>query len=128
MTTLGQLLTEVEAAPTGPGTTAFFDLDGTLVSGYTAGAFYRDRARHGQIGAGEMARSLAVFADSTVLGGDPARLGPIAMASLEGRRLSDMEELGERLYDERISGMLRPDVRLLLEAHQAQGHTIAIAS
>ena len=127
MTTLGRLLSEVEAAPTGPSTTAFFDLDGTLVSGYTAGAFYRDRLRHGQVGAGELTRSLAAFADSR-FGGDPARLGPIAVEGLRGQRLSELEELGERLFDERISEMLRPEMRRILEAHRERGHTVVIAS
>jgi putative phosphoserine phosphatase / 1-acylglycerol-3-phosphate O-acyltransferase len=128
VTTLGQLLSEVEAAPDGPGTTAFFDLDGTLVSGYTAGAFYRDRLRRGGVGLGEFGRSLAVLADSKLLGGDPGKLGPIAVEGLRGRDLSELEELGERLYEERISRMLRPEMRMLLEAHQERRHTVVIAS
>jgi putative phosphoserine phosphatase/1-acylglycerol-3-phosphate O-acyltransferase len=128
VTSLGRLLNDVGAASTGPQTTAFFDLDGTLVSGYTAGAFYRDRMRRGAVGLGEFGRSLAVIADSKLLGGDPAKLGPIAVEGLRGRQLADLEELGERLYEERISRMLRPEIRMLLEAHQDRGHTVVIAS
>ena len=36
---------EVGAGPEGPGAGAFFDLDGTLVAGYTAAAQTRDRVR-----------------------------------------------------------------------------------
>jgi len=128
VTTLGRLLGEIEAAPQGPETTVFFDLDGTLVSGYTAGAFYRDRLRHGGVGLGEFGRSLAVFADSKLLGGDAGKLGPIAVEGLRGRRLDELEELGERLYEDQVKRMLRPEMRMLLEAHRDRGHTIVIAS
>jgi putative phosphoserine phosphatase/1-acylglycerol-3-phosphate O-acyltransferase len=36
---------EVDAGPEGPGVGAFFDLDGTLVAGYTAAAQTKDRLR-----------------------------------------------------------------------------------
>src|ERR1700729_598533 len=36
---------EVDAGPEGPDVGAFFDLDGTLVAGYTAAAQTRDRLR-----------------------------------------------------------------------------------
>src|ERR1700753_908636 len=36
---------DVDASPEGPETGAFFDLDGTLVAGYTAAAQTRDRLR-----------------------------------------------------------------------------------
>ena len=113
MTSLGKLLNEIEATPSGPETTAFFDLDGTLVSGYTAGAFYRHRLRRGHVGLGELTRSIAVFADSKLIGGNPAKLGPIAVEGLRGHRLEELEELGEQLFEEEISGSLRPEMRRL---------------
>jgi putative phosphoserine phosphatase / 1-acylglycerol-3-phosphate O-acyltransferase len=42
---LSQSAAEVDAGPEGPDVGAFFDLDGTLVAGYTAGAQTRDRLR-----------------------------------------------------------------------------------
>ena len=128
MTTLPRLLDEVEAAPEGPAVAAFFDVDGTLVAGYTAKPFYDHRMRRGQLGVGELARSFAVFADSTVLGGDPGRLGPVAIAGLRGKRVDELTELGETLFREQIASSVRPEIRELLEAHQARGHTVAIAS
>jgi putative phosphoserine phosphatase / 1-acylglycerol-3-phosphate O-acyltransferase len=47
---------------------AFFDLDGTLVQGYTAAAFYSDRVRSGQVSPGEFLRILLSALD-TGLGG-----------------------------------------------------------
>jgi putative phosphoserine phosphatase/1-acylglycerol-3-phosphate O-acyltransferase len=128
MTRIVELVTEIERGPSGPAVGALFDLDGTLVSGYTAGAFYRERLRRAQIGPRELARSLAVVADSALLGGDPGRLGPIAVEALRGRRLEELEELGERLFREQLSGTIRPEARDLVRAHRRRGHTVAIAS
>jgi len=43
--TIDELLAEIEGGPQGPAIGAFFDFDGTLIAGYSAGAFYQDRAR-----------------------------------------------------------------------------------
>lgn len=127
-TSLDQLVAQIESGPAGPSVGALFDLDGTLVSGYTAGAFYRERVRRADIGPSELARSLAVVADSALLGGDPSRLGDIAVAALRGRSIDELESLGERLYRERLSATIRRDARELVRAHQRQGHTVAVAS
>ena len=47
---------EVDASPEGPGIGAFFDLDGTLVAGYTATAHTMDRLRRRQVGPGDFLR------------------------------------------------------------------------
>ena len=40
-----QTLAEVDHGKPGPGIAAFFDLDGTLVAGFTAAAFIQHRLR-----------------------------------------------------------------------------------
>ena len=128
MTTLEQLLAEIEQAADGPRIGAFFDLDGTLVSGYTAGAFYSERLRRGEIGPSEAARTLAAAVDGGLLGGDSSQLGPIVVAALRGRREDELTELGERLFVQRIAGNIRPEARELVRAHLRKGHTVAVAS
>ena len=44
---------EIEASPAGPKVGAFFDLDGTLVAGFTGVIMTQDRLRRGQMGVGE---------------------------------------------------------------------------
>ena len=46
-------MAEVDASPPGPGVGAFFDLDGTLVAGFTVAAVTRDRLRRREVGAAE---------------------------------------------------------------------------
>src|SRR5919204_714593 len=128
MTTLDELLGAIEDGPGGRRVGAFFDLDGTLLTGYSAGAFYAERLRRGQIGPAELARSLAVAVDGGLLGGDTARLGPIAIAALRGWREDELRELGERLFVQRIAGTIRREARELVRAHRRRGHTVVVAS
>lgn len=127
MSSLAETLARIDGSPPGERVGAFVDLDGTLMSGYTASAFYRDRLRHGDIGSDELVRSAAVIADS-VVGGDAARLGPIAVAGLAGRRADDLHELGERLYRRELAANVRPEMREIVRAHQARGHTVVLAT
>ncbi|KUL23474.1 HAD-IB family hydrolase [Actinoplanes awajinensis] len=126
--TAAETVRAIRAAPAGPRVGAFFDLDGTLVHGHTAGAVYRDRIRRGDIGPGELARVLLAMIDGGVLGGDPQAIGRAGFAALRGRTVAELSGLAERLFAERIAGTIRPEARDLVRAHLRQGHTVAVAS
>ena len=49
---------EVDASPEGPHIGAFFDLDGTLVAGFTVAAVTKDRLRRREVGASEFLRMM----------------------------------------------------------------------
>ncbi|MGH3646576.1 MAG: HAD family hydrolase, partial [Micromonosporaceae bacterium] len=127
-TTTEAVVAGIGQGPGGPKIGAFFDLDGTLVAGYTAGAFYADRVRRGQIGPAEFTRTLVAVLDGNVLGGDPTRLGDVSVAGLRGRPEDTLVELGERLFVQSIAGTIRPQARDLVRAHLRMGHTVAVAS
>ena len=85
---VAEALAEIGAGPAGPEVGAFFDLDGTLVSGYTAGTVFADRLRYHEIAADEFVRTLLANVDGTWLGGDPtAGAGPPASGARGGDRL-----------------------------------------
>jgi hypothetical protein len=60
-------IAEVQASPEGPQVGAFFDLDGTLVAGYTGIALTQERIRRRDVGVGELI--------GMVLGGINLQLG-----------------------------------------------------
>src|SRR5687768_14300161 len=119
---------EVDASPEGPEIGAVFDLDGTLVAGFTASVHTSDRVRRRDIGPGEFLRMLQTAVDY--------RLGRLEFESLiedgakgmAGRSLSDLDELGERLFRQKIADLVYPEVRELVRAHQRRGHTVVLAS
>ena len=125
---IDELLREIEAGPKGPKVGAFFDFDGTLISGYSAGAFYQDRVRRREFSAGELARTVLAGAEMAVRGSDVTKLMGVAISSWAGRSEEEVTELFGRLFHERIAGMVYPEARELVRAHQRAGDTVALAT
>ncbi len=119
---------EIMASPPGPQIGAFFDLDGTLVAGFTAVILTQERLRRRDMGVGELF--------SMVTAGLNHQLGRIefeeligkAAGALAGRALSDLEEIGERLFNQKIESRIYPEMRELVRAHLARGHTVVLSS
>ena len=119
---------EVEAGSTGPSTGAFFDLDGTLIAGYSAKYMTEDRLRRREIGVSEFLRTFALIV-SAGLGRasfeDALSLGAQAW---RGRAQEDLEEMGMRLFEQKIGDRIYPEIRDLVRAHQRKGHSVALTS
>ena len=120
--------TEVDTGPAGPAVGAFFDLDGTLVAGYTAAAQTRDRLRR---------RDLRVIEFLTIV--DLAvqfRLGRRAFETLiegsaltvKGRPAREVDAMGERIFRQSVADLVYPEMRELVRAHQRRGHTVVLSS
>lgn len=58
MADIDDLLAAVAAGPQGPDFGAFFDFDGTLIHGYSAALYFRQRLASGAIGPQELASTL----------------------------------------------------------------------
>lgn len=122
------LTAEVMRAPEGPQIGAFFDFDGTVIDGYSASAFYRHRLRHGQIGPEELGRTLLVGLRGDLDGDRFAELMRIAALAWRDRSVNELDELGERLFRERLAGSIYPEAWALVQAHHRRGHTVVLAS
>src|SRR6201987_6385070 len=99
---------EIVASPQGPKIGAFFDLDGPLVAGFTPVILTQERLRRRDMGVGELL--------SMVQAGLSHSLGRIefedligkAAAALTGRLLDDLDEIGERLFHQRLESRILP--------------------
>lgn len=119
---------EVAASRPGPKIGAFFDMDGTLVAGFTGVILTQERFRRRDMGIGEFI--------SMIQAGLNHRLGRLefedlintASAALRGRPLSDMDEIGERLFHQKIESRIYPEMRELVRAHLKRGHTVVLSS
>lgn len=120
-------IAEIEKGPHGPDVGAFFDLDGTLVAGYTAATFFSDRLKGRDISAGEFLRTVVTAVDGE-LGGDPTAIAHVAFSAMRGTSEEAFADLGERLFRSKIAGTVRREARALVAAHQRVGHTVAVAS
>ena len=122
------LIREILTGPAGPSVGAFFDFDGTLISGYSAASFYLDRLRHLDLSGAEARDLLLALIEVAWRGGDAQKPLRTAIAQWRGRPVRDLEEMAERLFRDRIAACLFPEARALVDAHKRMGHTVAIAT
>lgn len=128
MADIDLLLAEIAEGPQGPQIGAFFDFDGTLIDGYSAALYFRQRLTTGDIGAGELLRTMIEIFNMQQRGNDVTNLMDIALGALAGRDLDELERLAEQMWRTKIAPKVFPEARLLVNAHLRAGHTVALAS
>ena len=87
-------LAQIAASPAGPKVGAFFDLDGTLVSGFTATAHAGDRFRRGQSSIGEVLGLIEASVRYRLGRMQFERLLDRAAGYLRGESLAELDEVG----------------------------------
>src|ERR1700758_839495 len=119
---------EIMASPPGPKIGAFFDLDGTLVAGFTAVILTQERLRRRDMGVGELLSMVQAGLSHTLGRIEFEDLIGKAASALAGRLIDDLEEIGERLFAQRIESRIYPEMREVVRAHVARGHTVVLSS
>jgi putative phosphoserine phosphatase/1-acylglycerol-3-phosphate O-acyltransferase len=119
---------DVRRAGSGPTVGAFFDFDGTVIAGFSASVFAKDRLRRRQVGAGEVLRSVRFAIDASAGRVDLADMLGLTARSWKGYRHEDMLATSERLFDAQIARAVFPEMRQLIREHLARGHTVALTS
>lgn len=122
------VLADIAVSPAGPEVGAFFDLDGTLVAGFTATAHAGDRIRRRQASVGEVLGVAEAMMRYRFGRMEFGRLVVRGAGYLRGESLVELEAIGERLFADRISARVFPAMREMVRAHQARGHTVALCS
>jgi putative phosphoserine phosphatase/1-acylglycerol-3-phosphate O-acyltransferase len=125
----GTFLTEeIERGPAGPKVGAFFDVDGTLLSGFSGMAFWRDRLLSGQMSAADLSENALAWVGFQR--GQIGFSGILAAWSgmLRGTPEQELVDTGERLFNSELAALVYPESRALVAAHLRRGHTVAIVS
>jgi putative phosphoserine phosphatase/1-acylglycerol-3-phosphate O-acyltransferase len=125
---LDGLLQDISASPRGPKIGAFLDYDGTVISGYSASAFYGHRLREGDLGLGELAQTLLAGVRGVNTADEFLALLELTAKSWAGKAEEDLVALGELLFKQVISGRLHHEMWELVQAHHEMGHTVVLAS
>ncbi|MCK0174146.1 HAD family phosphatase [Mycolicibacterium sp. F2034L] len=126
--TLPESVAEIGGGPGGPRIGAFFDLDGTLVDGFTATAHAGDRIRRRQASIGEVLGVMEASLRYRFGRMQFERLVVRAAGYLRGESLAELDELGERLFVDRVAARVYPHMREIVAAHQRRGHTVVLSS
>jgi putative phosphoserine phosphatase/1-acylglycerol-3-phosphate O-acyltransferase len=119
---------EIREGPTGSKIGAFFDLDQTLLAGFSATSFMRERLVTGRMSPQELGTTF-YGALSFALGRTGfSALMTATTAAYRGLAESMLEEVGEEVFVKHLAKQIYPEARALVQAHQEAGHTVAIIS
>jgi len=119
---------EVMASPAGPHIGAFFDLDGTLVAGFTGVIMTQEQFLARQMGIGDFIAMIQAGLNHQLGRAEFEDLIGTAARAMRGRSLSDLDEMGERLFRQKIEAKIYPEMRDLVRAHMDRGHTVCLSS
>lgn len=122
------LTREIEESPQGSEIGAFFDLDRTIIAGFSAIVFIANWILSGRMSASGFMRTLAAS-----LRYELGQLGFSAMVAetaglLAGFSEAEYERIGERIFSNWIAADVYPEARAMVRAHQHRGHTVAVVS
>ncbi|MBK6289767.1 MAG: HAD-IB family hydrolase [Gammaproteobacteria bacterium] len=124
----GHLTESIDRSAAGPHIGALFDLDRTLLEGFSVFAFLQQRLMSGTMTPREMQANAAAFANYSL--GKTGFSGMLATTTraLRGVAEKSLEEVGEDTFENNLASRIYPEARALVEAHRRKGHTLAIIS
>lgn len=128
MSPLQQALQAIADSPDGPKVGAFFDYDGTLIDGYSAGAYFTDRLRRGEMGRAELIDTLKMVRKGDLSDTEFEEVIGKGILDWAGLTEDEMRALWLRLFNATTGATLFPEAWKLVHAHQRKGHTVVIAS
>lgn len=128
MPRFGDLTVEITQSSAGPKTAAFFDVDRTLLAGFSAAAFLRRQVFEGRIGARDVGRSITAALQFELGRTSFPTFVREGSSGWIGKSEEELERLGERVFQRSLAKDIYPEARALVEAHRAKGHTVAIVS
>ena len=122
------VIAEILDLPDGPEIGAFFDFDGTIISGYSAIAFFKEQLKRGHMSPRDVVELISVMASFGMgILGFPA-LMLAASQFLRGVREDSYAAFGEEVFRSHIARQIYPETRAMVKAHMQKGHTVAIIS
>ena len=128
MTKHSFLTREIDEGPSGPSIGAFFDLDRTLIAGFSATAFVREWITSGRAAPADVAAA-AVAGTAFQLGQKNfSAFVSESLAMVRGLTEKEFDAIGERIFGATLAGDIFPESRALVDAHRAKGHTLAVIS
>jgi putative phosphoserine phosphatase / 1-acylglycerol-3-phosphate O-acyltransferase len=107
---------------------AFFDLDKTLINGFSAKDFLKARVLSGKVTTKEVVAQFAGVLSYATGNGNFASMAAIGAKGVKGVNEQVFIEVGEEVYDKYLAKAIYPEARAMVAAHIAKGHTVAIVS
>jgi putative phosphoserine phosphatase / 1-acylglycerol-3-phosphate O-acyltransferase len=122
------LVVEARNTPPAPGAAAFFDLDRTLIHGFTARAFLRERLRGGHVTSRAL---LGTLRDTASFRAGRMGFSSFLVRAAElyaGMPEAELERIGADIFRRRAAGAIYPEAYALFRAHRDAGRTTVVVT
>ncbi|HEY2386884.1 MAG TPA: HAD-IB family hydrolase [Candidatus Binatia bacterium] len=123
-----ELIAEIEHGPSGESVAAFFDLDRTLLAGFSAAEFIRADVLAGRMGMSELAQTLVAAARFQLGALGFSAFVASTVERLAGQLETEFAATAEEIFEQRLAAAVYPESRALVHAHLRKGHTVAVVS
>ncbi len=107
---------------------AFFDLDRTLIRGFSAKQFFQSRLLSGRMTTSEIVSQFGGVMVYAMGNRNFAGLAAIGAKGVKGVEEKVFIEVGEEVFYKELASEIYPESRALVDAHLSMGHTVAIIS
>ena len=121
-------LQELRDRPAQPGLIAFFDLDRTLISGYSVKALALEQIRSREMSFRHFVTHASRFLEYGLGRAGYHDLIAATAAQLAGRTESELVDLGERAYRRKLQGSIYQEARQLVAAHKSLQHRVVMVT
>lgn len=111
-----------------PGVAAYFDLDRTLITGYSVTALAWELVKSGSVPLKRALSQLGVFLDWGLGRVQYQDLMQATMNDLVGIAEQEFVELGERAYQNRLVGAIYQEGRKLIDVHRSLDHCVVMVT
>jgi putative phosphoserine phosphatase/1-acylglycerol-3-phosphate O-acyltransferase len=117
-------LTDLPAGQTGDGgpVVVFFDLDRTLIAGYSITSLALEKMWSGSLSPGRIIRHAGIFLHWGLGWSDYHQLLENTVSAMKGMSEAEIIDLGERAFERRIRPIIYEEGRQLIQAHARLGH------
>lgn len=122
------LTADIEAATGGRTTAAFFDLDGTIIATHSVKDIFLERLFGGQVNTDEVVDMATMMLRYVFKTADFEGALRDSVRNMQGMDEEEFLELAEKVCRDRLLPQVYPEVKAILRAHQAKGHTVVIVS
>lgn len=121
-------LQELAASEPGENVVAFFDLDRTIISGYSITALTLEQIRSGAMSLRHFVSQVGLFFDYGIGRAGYHDLLQATVAELVGMPEQELIDLGERAYRRRLQSLIYLEARHLIDTHRERGHDVVMVT
>jgi putative phosphoserine phosphatase/1-acylglycerol-3-phosphate O-acyltransferase len=126
ITKFDHYLEGLKSEPDGEKVVVYFDLDRTLIAGYSITALALEKMWSGSLSPKRIIAHAGIFLGWGLGRWDYHQLLEATVQELVGMTDSEMVELGERAFERRLKPLIYEEARRLIDAHKTKNHEVAI--